>query len=53
MRVRRTLAAATIVLLSVSFGAPASAAPQQQKAPEHRPIVIAHTMSSCGGMDGY
>ena len=53
MRVRRTLAVAAITLASVSWGATASAAPQKQKAPDHRPIVIAHTMSSCGHMDGY
>jgi hypothetical protein len=53
MRVRRTLATAVITLVSVSWGASASAAPQHDKAPGHRPVVIAHTMSSCGGMDGF
>jgi hypothetical protein len=53
MRIRRTLAAGAITLVSVSWGASASAAPQKDKAPDHRPIVIAHTMSSCGNMDGF
>jgi hypothetical protein len=53
VRVRRTLAAVAVTLVSVSWGASASAAPQHDKAPSHRPIVIAHTMSSCGNMDGF
>jgi hypothetical protein len=53
MRVRRIRAVAVVTLASVSWGATASAAPHQQKSPDHRPIVIAHTMSSCGGMDGF
>jgi hypothetical protein len=53
MRVRRTLAVAVITLASVSWGASASAAPHKEKVPDHRPILIAHTMSSCGGMNGY
>jgi hypothetical protein len=53
MRTRRTLAAAAVTLLSVSWGASASAAPQHHKAPAHHPIVISHTMSSCGNMNGF
>ncbi len=52
MRVRRTLAVAAVILASVSWGASASAAPQQQKAPAHHPILVTHLMSSCGAMDG-
>ncbi len=52
MRVPRTLAVASIIVASVSWGATASAAPQRDKAPD-RPILIAHTMSSCGNMDGF
>ena len=53
MRVRRTLAVAAITLVSISWGASASAAPQKEKGPDHRPVVIAHTMSSCGNMNGF
>jgi hypothetical protein len=53
MRVRRTLAVAAITLASISWGASSSAAPQKEKAPDHRPLVIAHTMSSCGNMNGF
>ncbi len=53
MRIRHSLAAAAVTLVSVSWGASASAAPQHDKAPAHRPIVIAHTMSSCGNMNGF
>jgi hypothetical protein len=53
IRVRRTLAAAAVTLATVTWGASASAAPQEEKQPAHRPIVIAHTMSSCGNMDGF
>jgi hypothetical protein len=52
-RIRRTLAAAVVTLVSVSWGASASAAPQHHKAPAHHPIVISHTMSSCGNMNGF
>ena len=55
MRSARTIAATALVLVSVSWGATASAAPQQarhQGEPAHQPIVIAHLMSSCGHMDG-
>jgi hypothetical protein len=52
MRVRRSLAVALVVLASVSWGASASAAPQQHRAPAHHPILVKHTMSSCGVMDG-
>ena len=53
MRISRTLAATALILVSVSWGATASAAPQQaKKEPAQRPIVIAHLMSSCGHMDG-
>lgn len=53
LRTRRTLTAVAVTLVSVTWGGAASAAPQKEKAPEHRPIVIAHTMSSCGNMDGF
>jgi hypothetical protein len=56
MRTSRTLAATALVLVSVSWGATASAAPQHAPRnagqPAHQPIVIAHLMSSCGHMDG-
>jgi hypothetical protein len=52
MRVRRTLAVAAITVASVSWGATASAAPQKEKAPE-APVMVRHTMSSCGNMDGF
>jgi hypothetical protein len=52
MRISRTLAAIALILVSVSWGATASAAPQQAKQPAHQPIVISHLMSSCGHMDG-
>jgi hypothetical protein len=53
MRISRTLAATALILVSVSWGATASAAPQQaKKEPARAPIVIAHLMSSCGHMDG-
>jgi hypothetical protein len=52
MRARHTLAAAAVILASVTWGASASAAPQQQKAPAHHPILVKHLMSSCGAMDG-
>jgi hypothetical protein len=52
MRVRRSLAVALVVLASVSWGASASAAPQQHQTPAHHPILVKHTMSSCGAMDG-
>jgi hypothetical protein len=52
MRTRRTLAAAALVLVSVSWGATASAAPQAKKEPARAPIVVSHLMSSCGNMDG-
>ena len=52
MRVRRTLAVAAVILTSVAWGASASAAPQQHKAPAHHPVVlVTHLMSSCGNMD--
>jgi hypothetical protein len=53
MRIRRTLAAVAVTLVSVSWGASASAAPQHHKAPAHHPVMIKHLMSSCGHMDGY
>jgi hypothetical protein len=57
MRIRRFLVAGAVTLVSVSWGVSASAAPQHDathdRAPVHRPIVIAHTMSSCGNMDGF
>jgi hypothetical protein len=52
MRVRRTLAVAVMMLASVTWGASASAAPAQHRAPAHHPILVKHTMSSCGVMDG-
>jgi hypothetical protein len=52
IRVRRTLVAAAVTLVSVTWGASASAAPRQDK-PVHSPLVITHHMSSCGHMDGY
>ena len=52
MRVRRSLAAAAVILTSVTWGASASAAPQVKKAPAHAPIVVPHLMSSCGNMEG-
>jgi hypothetical protein len=51
-RVRRTLAAAAVTLVSVTWGASASAAPQKDK-PAEAPIIVRHTMSSCGNMDGF
>jgi hypothetical protein len=51
MRVRRTFAVAAATLLTVAWGASASAAPQAHKAPAHHPIVVKHLMSSCGNMD--
>ena len=51
MRTSRTLAAAALILVSVSWGATASAAPQAKK-PARPPIVVTHLMSSCGHMDG-
>jgi hypothetical protein len=53
MRVRRTFALAAAMLMSVGWGAAASAAPQPDRAPAHHPIVISHLMSSCGSMDGF
>ena len=52
MRIRRSLAAVAVTLVSVSWGASASAAPQQEK-PAEAPIMVRHTMSSCGNMDGF
>ena len=52
MRTRRTLAATALILVSVSWGATASAAPQAEKEPARAPIVVPHLMSSCGNMDG-
>jgi len=52
MRVRRTFAVAVMVLASVTWGASASAAPREHRAPAHHPILVRHTMSSCGVMDG-
>jgi hypothetical protein len=52
MRVRRSLAAAAVILTSVTWGASASAAPQAKQAPAYAPIVVPHLMSSCGNMDG-
>jgi hypothetical protein len=52
MGIRRSLAAAAVILTSVTWGASASAAPQQAKQPADSPIVISHLMSSCGHMDG-
>jgi hypothetical protein len=52
MRTSRTLAATALILVSVSWGATASAAPQAKKEPARQPIVITHLMSSCGHMDG-
>jgi hypothetical protein len=49
MRVRHTIAAAAAILASVAWGASASAAPQH-RTPAHHPILITHTMSSCGHM---
>ena len=51
MRVRRSLAVAAVILSSVAWGASASAAPHQQKAPAQHPILVTHLMSSCGGME--
>ena len=55
MRVRRTLAAAAVTVVSVAWGASASAAPQHEnvKQPAHSPVLVRHTMSSCGNMDGF
>ncbi|HET9996072.1 MAG TPA: hypothetical protein VFQ17_01080 [Nocardioides sp.] len=52
MRTSRTLAATALILVSVSWGATASAAPQAEKEPARAPIVVPHLMSSCGNMDG-
>jgi hypothetical protein len=52
MRTSRTLAATALILVSVSWGATASAAPQAKKEPARAPIVVTHLMSSCGHMDG-
>ena len=52
MRTRRTLAATALILVSVSWGATASAAPRATKEPARAPIVVSHLMSSCGNMDG-
>ena len=52
MRTRRTLAATALILMSVSWGATASAAPQAENEPARAPIVVPHLMSSCGNMDG-
>jgi hypothetical protein len=51
-RTSRTLAATALILVSVSWGATASAAPQAEKEPARAPIVVPHLMSSCGNMDG-
>ncbi len=53
LELRRTLTALAVTLVSVTWGGAASAAPQKENAPAHRPIVIAHTVSSCGNMDGF
>ena len=52
MPVRRTLAVAVMVLAPITWGASASAAPQQHRAPAPPPKLIKHTMSSCGVLDG-
>ena len=52
MRVRRTLAVAAVTLASVTWGASASAAPHAHQAPAHHPIIVKHSMSSCGVMNG-
>jgi hypothetical protein len=52
IRVRRSLVALAVTVVSVSWGASASAAPRHEK-PAHSPIVVRHTMSSCGHMDGF
>jgi hypothetical protein len=52
MRTSRSLAATALVLVSVSWGATASAAPQAEMEPTQAPIVVPHLMSSCGNMDG-
>ena len=52
MRTGRTLAATALILVSVSWGATASAAPQAKNEPARTPIVVTHLMSSCGHMDG-
>ncbi len=52
MRTSRTLAATALILVSASWGATASAAPQAKKEPARAPIVVTHLMSSCGHMDG-
>jgi hypothetical protein len=52
MRTSRTLAATALILVSVSWGATASAAPRATKEPARAPIVVSHLMSSCGNMDG-
>ena len=52
MRTGRTLAATALILVSVSWGATASAVPQAKREPARQPIVIVHLMSSCGHMDG-
>ncbi len=52
MRTSRTLAAAALILVSVSWGATASAAPQAKKEPAEHRSSSPHLMSSCGNMDG-
>ena len=52
MRTRRTFAAAALILVSVSWGATASAAPQAEREAVRAPILVPHLMSSCGNMDG-
>jgi len=51
-RTRRTLAAVAVTLVSVSWGASASAAPQADEPAQSR-VIVRHTMSSCGNMDGF
>jgi len=55
MRARRTLAVGVALLATVAWGASASAAPQvtSHDRPGHQPVLIVHTMSSCGHMDGF
>jgi hypothetical protein len=52
MRTRRMIAAAA-TLASITWGAAASAAPQVDVEPVQAPVVVPHTMSSCGNMDGF
>jgi hypothetical protein len=52
LRTRRTLAAVAVTLVSVTWGGAASAAPQKEK-PVEAPVMVRHTMSSCGNMDGF